>query len=137
MVGFLPRTKEKIEKLIKDNEFENLVFYESPQRLIETLNIIKNIYPDKKITIGRELTKKFEQIITDSVDNVIEFYKNNILKGEIAALLHKSEKINNEINLEDKIEKLKKLNFKDKEISLILSSLYDINKNIIYKKCLK
>lgn len=136
-VGFLPRTKEKIEKLIKDNEFENLVFYESPQRLIETLNIIKNIYPDKKITIGRELTKKFEQIITDSVDNVIEFYKNNILKGEIAALLHKSEKINNEISLEDKIEKLKKLNFKDKEISLILSSLYDINKNIIYKKCLK
>lgn len=134
-IGFIERTKNKIKEIITKNSHENLIFYESPMRLMDTLKTIYEIYPDKKITIGRELTKKFEEIITDNIKNIIEYYKNNTLKGEIAVLLHKSIK-NNETNIDEKIRKLKALKLKDKDISLILSELYNVNKNSVYKKCL-
>lgn len=135
-VGFLPRVKSQIKELIAKNNDENLVFYESPNRLIETLEAIKEEYPKKTVSIGRELTKKFEEIKTDDIENIIEYYKNNILKGEIVVLLHKTE-LQDEINIEEKIKKLKALKYKDKEISSILSELYNLNKNSIYKKCLE
>ena len=135
-IGFLPRVKNQIKEIISKNKNENLVFYESPNRLIETLEIIKEDYPNKKIAIGRELTKKFEEIKVLSVVDMIEYYKNNILKGELALMLYKDDE-KDEIDVSDKIKKLKKLNLKDKEISSILAVLYDLNKNQIYKECLK
>jgi len=135
-IGFLPRVKNQIKEIITKNNSENLIFYESPQRLIETLDVICEVNPNKKITIGRELTKKFEEVVTNCVSEIKEYYKNNTLKGEIVALLHKDIQ-NDELDIDIKIEKLKKLNLKDKEISLILSTLYDVNKNTVYKKCIK
>ena len=135
-IGFLPRVKNQIKEIISKNKNENLVFYESPNRLIETLEIIKEDYPNKKIALGRELTKKFEEIKVLSVIDMIEYYKNNILKGELALMLYKDDE-KDEIDVLDKIKKLKKLNLKDKEISSILAVLYDLNKNQIYKECLK
>ena len=104
-IGFLPRVKNQIIEIISKNNSENLVFYESPNRLSETLEIIK------------------------------EYYKNNILKGEIACLLHKS--TNNETNIDIKIKKLKALNYSDKDISIILSNLFEVKKNKIYKRSLE
>ena len=135
-IGFLPRVKNQIKEIISKNKNENLVFYESPNRLIETLEIIKEDYPNKKIALGRELTKKFEEIKVLSVVDMIEYYKNNILKGELALMLYKDDE-KDEIDVSDKIKKLKKLNLKDKEISSILAILYDLNKNQIYRECLK
>ncbi len=134
-IGFIERTKNKIKETIDKNNHENLIFYESPLRLKDTLEVIYETYPDKKITIGRELTKKFEEIVTGNIKEVIEYYKNNTLKGEIAVLLHKTI-ADDEIDVDEKIRKLKALNLKDKEISLILSELFEVNKNLVYKKCL-
>ena len=133
-IGFLPKSKNQILEIISKNNQENLVFYESPNRLLDTLNLINENYPDKKITIGRELTKKFEEIKTGTIFEILKYYKNNILKGEIACLLHKT--IQNEINIDDKIKKLKTLGYKDKDVSIILSNLFEVNKNEIYKKSL-
>ena len=135
-IGFLPRVKNQILEVISKNNQENLVFYESPNRLIETLETIAGEYPDKKVAIGRELTKKFEEIKVGKITEIIEYFKNNILKGEIAGMLYKDE-IQEEIDLDEKIKKLKDLKLKDKEISAILATLYNINKNKIYKKCLE
>ena len=134
-IGFLPKTKNQIIEIISKNNQENLVFYESPNRLSETLEIIKENYPNKEITVGRELTKKFEEIKSGNITSVIEYYKNNILKGEIVCLLHKSEK--EKTDIDDKIKKLKSLNYKDKDISIILSNLFNVNKNEVYKRSLE
>ncbi len=137
-IGFIERNKNQIIETIQKNNFENLVFYESPNRLISTLETISKVFPKKRITVARELTKKFEEIITDDIKNIIEHFKTNVLKGEIAVMAHKSEKNKKEdFEIEEKIQKLKKLNLKDKEISSILASLYDLNKNDIYKLCIK
>jgi len=135
-IGFLPRVKNQILEVISKNQYENLVFYESPNRLIETLETIAIEYPDKKVAIGRELTKKFEEIKVGKITEIIEYFKNNTLKGEIAGLLYKDEK-QEEIDVSSKIKKLKTLNLKDKEIASIIATLYDVNKNQVYKKCLE
>jgi len=134
-IGFLPRIETKIEEIILDNKNENLIFYESPQRLLKALEIISKCFVQKKISVGRELTKKFEEIKTADVKDIIEYFKNNPLKGEIVCLAHKSEAETKDFIQE--IKKLKNLKFKDKEIANIISTLYCTNKNEIYKKCLE
>ena len=135
-IGFLPRVKNQIKEIISKNKNENLVFYESPNRLIETLEIIKEDYPNKKIAIGRELTKKFEEIKVLSVIDMVEYYKNNILKGELVLMLYK-DNAKLKLDLMDRIKKLRALKYGNKDISKILSSLFDVNKNEVYDLCLK
>jgi len=134
-IGFLPKNKNQIIETISKNNQENLVFYESPNRLLETLEIINKNYPQKVITVGRELTKKFEEIKTGLIEDIIEYYKSNILKGEIVCLLHKTKQ--EEIRTDDKIKKLKSLGYKDKDISIIISNLFEVNKNKVYKRSLE
>lgn len=134
-VGFLPRVKNQQAKVFEKFVNTDMVFYESPNRLIETLENIKKSRGDyAKVAVGRELTKMFEEVKIGTVCEVIDYFKNNILKGEIVCTLYAvEEKVENEAELVEKIKKLKALNYSDKDISVILSSLFDFNKNKIYK----
>lgn len=134
-VGFLPKNETQIQKLVTDYEDKDLVFYESPNRILHTLNAIKNIRRDAKIAIGRELSKMFEEIIVDNIDNIIKHYELNNPKGEFAVMVFRKEK-SEEKNIYDKVKLLKNKGFTDKDISVILSELYNINKNKIYKICI-
>lgn len=134
--GFLPRTKSQIENLLKKYKTTDLVFYDSPNRILNTLEIIKEIRPNSKVAIGRELTKVFEEIVIDNTEKVIEYFHNNTLKGEIVGLVFREENKSDDIDIDEKISILKSKSFKAKEISIILSELYGLNKNDVYKKCL-
>lgn len=134
--GFLPRTKSQIENLLKKYKTTDLVFYDSPNRILTSLEIVKEIRPNSKVAIGRELTKVFEEIVIDNTEQVIEYFKNNTLKGEIVGLVFRDENKSDDIDINEKIGILKSKNFKAKEISIILSELYGLNKNDVYKKCL-
>lgn len=136
-VGFLPKTQAQIESIINRHKHVDMVFYDSPNRIMKTLEIIKSLRPDCKIAIGRELTKVFEEVIQDNVADVIEYFKNNVLKGEIVGLIFRESHAKNEIALDEKIKILKNKNFKAKEISVILSELYKLNKNDVYKRVLE
>ena len=135
-LGFLPRTFEAQKKLLLKNSFNDIVFYESANRLLKTLdNIIKIYGEDVIVSLGRELTKIYEQIITDKALNIINFYKTNTLKGEIVVMIHKKDSpdIFN-IDLLNKVDKLKNKGFSKKDIVTILVTLYGFNKNEIYDK---
>ena len=105
------------------------------ENIAETLkNILEFRGKEAKITVGRELTKKFEETKTDSVENVIEYYTKNTLKGEIVCLLYADENFDDEdFHILEKAKLLKKLKYSDKDISQILSALYGFNKNKVYK----
>lgn len=133
-VGFLPKTEGQIFALLQKFAHTNLVFYESPNRLIKTLNKIKEFNPDSKVAIGRELTKMFEEIVVDYVQNVIEYFEKNILKGELVVMVYKQVGAEfSQTELIEKINMLKKRKFGAKDISTILADLYNLNKNDIYK----
>ena len=132
-VGFLPKTQVKIEELAQQYKFEDFVFYESPNRIIQTLEIIKQVRPDAKVAFGRELTKVFEEIFVDNIENVINHLKDNVAKGEFVCLIFRDEEKTDLTEYENKVKLLQAKGFGAKDISVILSELYGINKNKIYK----
>ena len=135
-IGFLPKSRTQIEEILKRYKTTDIVFYESPNRILNTLEIINECRPDSKTAIGRELTKIFEEVVIDKTSNVIEYFKTNTLKGEIAAAVLREKISNFEAEVTEKISILKDKGYKAKDISIILSSLYKVNKNDVYKKCL-
>lgn len=133
--GFIPKGKKQQEELFKKFKNINLVFYDSPNRLLETLKNIELIMgPEVKVAVGRELTKMFEEVKVGSVSEVIEYYSKNVLKGEIVAMIYAQPLDTIEdSDLSGKIKTLKSEGFSDKDISKIISSLFGVNKNKVYK----
>lgn len=138
-IGFMPRTKQKREEIFEKFKNINCIFYESPNRLKELLSDISDYFGDQKqIAIGRELTKVFEEIKTDTVEQITEYYENNILKGEIVGMIFaETETEFVEIQVKNDIKTLKKQGFSAKDISKILSSLKNLPKNKIYELAAK
>lgn len=135
-IGFLPKTEQKIQKLVTDYEDKDLVFYESPNRILQTLNIIKTVRPQAQIAAGRELTKMFEEVLVDNVENLIKHFEENIPKGEFVVLVYRAQNESNDKTITDKVKLLQNKGFSPKDISVILSELYNLNKNKIYKICI-
>lgn len=90
-LGFLPRqAKDKHEVLDKWMHREStMMIYESPYRVKQTLKAIFEIDPERKIAIGRELTKKFEQVETGPVETIENMLDNDAIpqKGEFVILI--------------------------------------------------
>ena len=132
-VGFLPKSQKQIFELFQKFAYTNLVFYESPNRLMKTLEYLKEFNPDAKVAVGRELTKVFEEVVVDDVSNIIDYYKKNVLKGEIVAMIYKKESAEfSQDEILEKIKLLKQRKFGAKDISNILAALYGTNKNDVY-----
>lgn len=130
-VGFFPKTAQRAEDVLVKFSNTHLVFYDSPNRIIDTLKMIQKVRGNVKVALGRELTKLFEEIVVDSVDNVISHFESGI-KGEIVCMVYPSDSSDN-FDVTSKIKQLKSKGFKSKEIATILSTLYDLNKNDVYK----
>lgn len=128
-IGFLPKTDKQIQDIYLKHKYTNMVFYDSPNRIVKSLQIIKDVSPNIKVAVGRELTKLFEEIFIDDIEKVIEHFSGEV-KGEIVAMTFavKSDEL---AGMRDKIDILKSKGFKSKEIVEILSSLYNLNKNEI------
>lgn len=132
-VGFLSKSEGQIFAILQKFAPTNLVFYESPNRLLKTLEKIEEFNPNARVAVGRELTKVFEEIVIDNIKNIIEYYQNNTLKGELVVMVYKKEDVEfSQEELLEKIRLLKQKNFSTKDISTILATLYGIRKNDIY-----
>ena len=134
-VGFLPKTKAQKTELFEKYSFVNCVFYDSPNRLADTLNTIAELFgSERQIAVGRELTKIYEEIKTGSVGEIIEYYKTHTLKGEIVAMVFaQNDDGCDESAMKKDVLILKKQGFSDKDISKILSSIKNYPKNRVYQ----
>lgn len=85
-LGFVPKKKQ--EKFFQEviNSKYPVIFFESPHRIIRTLEKIKNLSPNSKIVVGRELTKKFESIYRGNPEEVINQIKKDKIKGEFTII---------------------------------------------------
>ena len=132
-IGFLPKTQAKIEEIAQYYKYKDVVFYESPNRIIQSLEYIQNIRPNSKVAFGRELTKIFEEIKIGKISEIINYLKTNVAKGEFVCLIFRDEKDSDTTDIARKIKILQDKGFSAKDISVILSELYGINKNLVYK----
>lgn len=90
-LGFLSKKVGKIEKVISDFLVEGttIIFYESPKRVLKTLQVISKILNQKKVfcVIARELTKVYEEFIRGELAEVCQKLKNQEIKGEIVVII--------------------------------------------------
>lgn len=87
--GFLPHKKgrkTRIEAL--KEETRTMVFFESPYRLLKTLQQFSDAFgPERQACVSRELTKIYEENVRGSLREILSYYNENTIKGEIVITL--------------------------------------------------
>ena len=140
-IGFLPKKNSKKLDILKIKNNFSLVFFESPNRVINTLEELRKIYGgQKKILVAKEITKIYENINHLSLDDWFEYFSENNnerLKGEFVIIIPKEELTNKDVS-DSKIESfiilLLKNNVSYNSTIKIVCNFYKLNKNKIYKK---
>jgi len=87
-IGFLPHKKgrkTKLESLVEEKK--TIVLYESPHRIVKTLQELMNYLGDRKAVIGREMTKKFEELTRGTLSSLITDYSSRSIKGEFVVVV--------------------------------------------------
>jgi len=84
-LGFLPKKVGKKEKLLKEAKY-TVIAYESPYRIIKTLELLQKLMPEKQVVICRELTKKFEEVVRGRPEELLEKMRDRKIKGEIVLM---------------------------------------------------
>jgi 16S rRNA (cytidine1402-2'-O)-methyltransferase len=91
--GFFPiKSGQKKTKLLSlRNEERTIIFYESPHRILKTLETVRETLGDIHIVVARELTKKFEEVVRDQVSNVVEYFSGKKILGEFVVMFNLSQ----------------------------------------------
>ena len=87
--GFLPTEKKEQTAVLESlkEETRTAVFYEAPHRLAATLETFYRTLGNRQCACVRELTKKFEEVKLDSLENLCQYYKETQPKGEFVVIL--------------------------------------------------
>lgn len=87
--GFLDRDKKNRREQLENikEESRTMIFYESPHRLKDTLKDMSKVLGNRKISINRELTKKYQEVIREDIDKAIEIFSEKEIKGEFVLIV--------------------------------------------------
>ena len=133
--GFLnskKSTKKKELEDLKDLRY-TIIIYESPFRVIETLELIKEVMGDRNISISREISKKHEEVYRGTVSEVLEEVSP---KGEFVIVIeeNKEEKNYDEVDIISHIQELVRSGLTEKEAIKEVSKLHKLPKQEVYMK---
>ena len=139
--GFPPAKKNQRINFFDDllSVPSTLIFFESPKRILNTLEDLGNIFGNsQQIVVCRELTKNFEENKRGTIDSIIKILrKENNFRGEFTVVVNRKENIKPDLNLikSDLIYLLKKNTFRDSVA--IVSKKYSLSKKEVYNLGLK
>lgn len=88
-IGFLPKKEKELQMVLNQASFYpgTTIAYESPHRIEETLRQLIPIFPQRKLSICKELTKLHEEIISGAANEILEHFKKNPPRGELVLLI--------------------------------------------------
>ena len=145
-LGFLPKTKNQIEKLCDQyiNEPHTLIFFESPRRIKKSLKFILDILGNREASVCRELTKMHEEIVYGTLNELSEIFNDREdIKGEVTLVikgyqLDTKDSLNNDLKaLSNRLKTLKKLRLSLKDSVKVVCEDYSMPKKVIYEKALE
>jgi 16S rRNA (cytidine1402-2'-O)-methyltransferase len=91
--GFAPSKTEARARFF--DELKNLdhtaIFFDTANRISQTLALLKDTFGNRRIAVARELTKVYEEVRDGTAAELLEHYKANPPKGEIVGLIHPAE----------------------------------------------
>ncbi len=87
--GFLPQKKGRTKRLQElAEEQRSIIFYESPFRVVKCLEQLAEVFgEERKVSVSRELTKKFEQTVRGTIAEVLEHFREHEPKGEFVIVV--------------------------------------------------
>lgn len=137
--GFLNSKQSQRRKQLdelKDRK-ESIIIYEAPHRILETLNDIYEVLGNRRIVLGRELTKKFEEYVRGNVLDLIN--EGFTVKGEMVLILEgcskESEIINlNSLTIKEHFDVYIKKGLSEKDAIKQVANDRNVAKNEIYKE---
>ncbi len=140
--GFLDRDKKSKRKRLEElkEEDRTIIFYESPHRLKETLKEMLKIFGNRRLSISRELTKKYQETIRDDLENLVEIFEKKEAKGEFVLIVEgfSGEKTinNNYSDLSDREYVIELINsgINKKDAIKIVCKERKLTKDVVYKQ---
>ncbi len=141
--GFLPSKKTVRIKLLKTLLYQTKtsIFYESPKRILATLNDMHAIFgSSREVCLAKELTKVFETIRTDSIPNLIHYLTadENNQKGEFVILISANDKIDI-VDAESRLDSLLPILCAEmgaSKAAKLAAKITGVDKKICYKKAI-
>ena len=93
--GFFPQKKGRNKKMEElKEEKRTMIFYESPFRLLKTLELFSTWFgSERKAAVARELTKIHEETVRGSLEELMEYFKEKTIKGEIVIVVEGKDKL--------------------------------------------
>jgi 16S rRNA (cytidine1402-2'-O)-methyltransferase len=87
--GFLPPKKGRNKRITSlTDESRTMIFYESPYRLVRTLEDLAACFgPEREASVSRELTKIYEETVRGTLESLAGHFKDHIPKGEIVIIV--------------------------------------------------
>lgn len=134
-IGFMPRTAKEAENILVKYRDINIVAFESPNRLVKSLEEMSKKAKHRYVTVARELTKIHEEIKRDLPENLIKYYTENPPKGEIVIIIEAQEEQAkpDTADIEEKVRILARDGYSTKELSRIISLLFGVSKKEVYE----
>jgi 16S rRNA (cytidine1402-2'-O)-methyltransferase len=87
--GFLPREDKDRRPLVEEmkDRTETIILYEAPHRILNTLSFLKDNLGNRKVSICRELTKLYEQVLRTDIQGAYEYFMNSTPRGEFVIVI--------------------------------------------------
>lgn len=133
--GFLPSKTSAARKELETLKSMQctMVFYEAPHRIEETLSVMKDVLGDRKISLCRELTKRFEEFIRGNISEVLEVAGE--LKGEMVLVVEgASEQVQEEIDVLALVHQLMEEGYSTSAAIKEAAKKTGVSKNEIYRQ---
>ncbi|MDR3624356.1 MAG: 16S rRNA (cytidine(1402)-2'-O)-methyltransferase [Chlamydiales bacterium] len=141
--GFLPKKQEALKSTLQEYlSYQGVTLcFESPARLLETLELLETLAPTRLLVVARELTKRFEEIQRGTALDLVTHFQNAILKGEIVLLispcLEKQKDWNSLTPIEHVTYMEETFQMSRKDAITVVAELRGVPKRIIYNEIVK
>lgn len=98
-IGFLSRKKSDLAKELEElkNKEETLVFYESPFRIKQLMETLVKVFgEDRKVVLAREVSKRYEEFIRGTAEEVYQWTNQNEMRGEFVVIIEGNDEVEQE-----------------------------------------
>ena len=141
--AFLPRDKKKRGIVLEElkTETRTIIIYEAPHHLLHTLEELYQTLGNRRVSVCRELTKKYEEVLRSTIADVTSFYKNEyviVIEGKSHMDIEKESREGwMEMNLREHMNLYESEGFSKKEAMKMVAKDRGISKRDIYQQLLK
>ncbi|MGL5315509.1 MAG: 16S rRNA (cytidine(1402)-2'-O)-methyltransferase [Peptostreptococcaceae bacterium] len=142
--GFLDRDKKTRRAQLEEvkEESRTLIFYESPHRLKDTLKDMLKVLGNRKIALNRELTKRYQEVIREDIENAIAIFDEKEVKGEFVLIVEgftgekTVENSYDDLNEREYVLTLMESGMNKKDAIKVVCKDRKLKKDVVYKQVL-